>query len=145
MIDQIEEEEDEKAADRLLFCYLTLVVKLIKECSFLELHKPTDLLNSIWSMNTQINQVSVNYEAEMHHVLSLSLSGHTDSHLRYPHCWVWLTASQIFGLLFAVRKPEELLALWSSQENTSKTTQPVATAFLIDNLSPKARARRTDT
>lgn len=77
---------------------------------------------------------------------SLSLSpGHTDSHLRYPHCWVWLTASQIFGLLFATRKPEELLALWSSPENMSKTTQPVATAFLIENLSPKARALRTDT
>ncbi|XP_043092950.1 small subunit processome component 20 homolog [Puntigrus tetrazona] len=111
--EDIEEEEDEKAADRLLFCYLTLVIKLIKECRFLELHKPTDLLSSIWS--------------------------HVDSHLRYPHCWVWLTASQIFGLLFAAHKPEELLALCSSQENTSKTTQPVATAFLIENLSQKVR------
>lgn len=52
MIDQIEEEEDEKAADRLLFCYLTLIVKLIKDCSFLELHKPADLLNNIWGMKT---------------------------------------------------------------------------------------------
>lgn len=52
MIDQIEEEEDEKAADRLLFGYLTLIVKLIKDCSFLELYKPADMLNSIWGMNT---------------------------------------------------------------------------------------------
>lgn len=82
----------------------------------------------------------------MHHVLSLSLSpGHIYSHLRYPHCWVWLTASQILGLLFAAHKPEELLALWSSQENMSKATQPVASAFLTENLSQKARAPRTCT
>ncbi|XP_050963565.1 small subunit processome component 20 homolog [Labeo rohita] len=111
--EDIEEEEEEKAADRLLFCYLTLIVKLIKDCSFLELHTPADLLNSIWS--------------------------HIDSHLRYPHCWVWLTASQIFGLLFAAHKPEELLALWRSKENKSKSKQPVATAFLIDNLYQKMR------
>ncbi|KAK2893002.1 hypothetical protein Q8A67_012990 [Cirrhinus molitorella] len=111
--EDIEEEEDEKAADRLLFCYLTLIIKLIKDCSFLELHKPADLLNSIWS--------------------------HIDSHLRYPHCWVWLTASQIFGLLFAAYKPEELLALQRSQEKTSKTQQPVAIAFLTDKLYPKMR------
>lgn len=60
MIDQIEEEEDEKAADRLLFCYLTLIIKLIKDCGFLELHKPADLLNNIWSMNTYMEKVSVN-------------------------------------------------------------------------------------
>ncbi|XP_026065231.1 small subunit processome component 20 homolog isoform X1 [Carassius auratus] len=111
--EDIEEEEDEKAADRLLFCYLTLIVKLIKDCGFLELHKPADLLSNIWS--------------------------HIDSHLRYPHCWVWLTASQILGLLFAAHKPEELLALWSSQESTSKTTQPVASASLTENLSQKMR------
>ncbi|XDV24664.1 hypothetical protein PO909_028779 [Leuciscus waleckii] len=109
--EDIEEEEDEKAADRLLFGYLTLIVKLIKDCSFLELHKPADLLNSIW--------------------------GHIDSHLRYPHSWVWLTASQIFGLLFAAHKPEDLLALWSSQEN--KTIHPVATVFITDNLYHKMR------
>ncbi|KAL0196359.1 hypothetical protein M9458_009931, partial [Cirrhinus mrigala] len=116
---RIEEEEEEKAADRLLFCYLTLIVKLIKDCGFLELHTPADLLNSIWSQ--------------------------IDSHLRYPHCWVWLTASQIFGLLFAAHKPEELLALWRSKENKSKSKQPVATAFLIDNLYQKAREQRTCT
>ncbi|XP_073694690.1 small subunit processome component 20 homolog [Garra rufa] len=111
--EDIEEEEDEKAADRLLFCYLTLIVKLIKECRFLELHKPADLLNSIWS--------------------------HIESHLRYPHFWVWVTASQIFGLLFAAHKPEELLASCRSQEKTSKTKQPVASAFLMDNLYQKMR------
>ncbi|XP_056312047.1 small subunit processome component 20 homolog [Danio aesculapii] len=111
--EDIEEEEDEKAADRLLFCYLTFIVKLIKDCGFLELKKPADQLNQIW--------------------------GHIDSHLRYPHSWVWLTASQIFGLLFAAHKPEDLLALWGSQENTNKSTLPVATAFLTDNLYKKMR------
>ncbi|XP_051974584.1 small subunit processome component 20 homolog [Xyrauchen texanus] len=111
--EEIEEEEDEKAADRLLFCYLTLIVKLIKDCRFLELQKPKDLLNNIW--------------------------GHIDSHLRYPHSWVWLTASQIFGLLFAAHKPEDLVTLWNSQENTHKTTQPVATGFLSKNLDKKMR------
>ncbi|XP_048012718.1 small subunit processome component 20 homolog isoform X1 [Megalobrama amblycephala] len=109
--EDIEEEEDEKAADRLLFCYLTLIVKLIKECSFLELHKPADLLNNIW--------------------------GHIYSHLRYPHSWVWLTASQIFGLLFAAHKPEDLLALRSSQGKN--TTHPIATVFLTDDLYQKMR------
>ncbi|XP_051544163.1 small subunit processome component 20 homolog [Myxocyprinus asiaticus] len=111
--EDIEEEEDEKAADRLLFCYLTLIVKLVKDCRFLELQKPKDLLNNIW--------------------------GHIDSHLRYPHSWVWLTASQIFGLLFSAHKPEDLVTLWNSQENTQKTTQRVATDFLSQNLDKKMR------
>lgn len=111
--EDIEEEEDEKAADRLLFGYLTLVVKLIKDCSFLELHKPADLLENIW--------------------------GHIDSHLRYPHSWVWLTASQIFGLLFAAHKPEDLLTLWRSQDHIKKPKQPVAVVFLSSNLDKKMR------
>ncbi|KAI7792184.1 putative small subunit processome component 20-like protein [Triplophysa rosa] len=111
--EDIEEEEDEKAADRLLFCYLTLIVKLIKDCGFLELPKPADLLENTW--------------------------GHIDSHLRYPHSWVWLTASQIFGLLFAAHKPEDLVTLWSSQDTTQKNTQPVASVFLFNNLDQKMR------
>lgn len=69
-------------------------------------------------------------------------SGHIDSHLRYPHSWVWLTASQIFGLLFAAHKPEDLVTLWNSQETTQKHTQPVASVFLFNNLDKKARTSR---
>ncbi|XP_066524697.1 small subunit processome component 20 homolog [Hoplias malabaricus] len=111
--DDIDEEEDEKAADRLLFCYLTLITKLIKDCGFLEICKPPDTLSSIW--------------------------GHIEAHLRYPHSWVWLTASQIFGLLFAAQKPEELLSLWQSEKNAHKTDQAVACSFLSNNLDKKMR------
>uniref|UniRef100_A0A4W4DWA7 UTP20 small subunit processome component n=1 Tax=Electrophorus electricus TaxID=8005 RepID=A0A4W4DWA7_ELEEL len=111
--EDIEEEDDEKAADKLLFCFLTLIIKLIKDCGFLELHKPADTLQSIWD--------------------------HIDAHLRYPHSWVWLTASQIFGLLFAEQKVEELVSVWQSQGNACKTSQSVATSFLSTNLDKKMR------
>uniref|UniRef100_A0AAR2LTR1 UTP20 small subunit processome component n=1 Tax=Pygocentrus nattereri TaxID=42514 RepID=A0AAR2LTR1_PYGNA len=111
--EEIEEEEDEKAADRLLFYYLTLITKLIKDCDFLELHKPTDTLFNIWR--------------------------HIEAHLYYPHSWVWLTASQVFGLLFAAHKPEELLSLWQSIEKAPKTSQSVASSFLATNLDQKMR------
>ncbi|KAL6459983.1 hypothetical protein MHYP_G00317420 [Metynnis hypsauchen] len=111
--EDIDEEDDEKAADRLLFCYLTLITKLIKDCGFLELHKPADTLSNIWR--------------------------HIEAHLHYPHSWVWLTASQVFGLLFAAHKPEELLSLWHSIEKAHKTGQPVASSFLATNLDKKMR------
>ncbi|XP_060759153.1 small subunit processome component 20 homolog [Neoarius graeffei] len=111
--EDIEEEENEKAADRLLFSYLTLITKLIKHCGFLELHKPADTVSSIW--------------------------GHIEAHLRYPHSWVWRTASQIFGLLFAAQKPEKLLSLWRSERNAPQNTPPVASSFLSTSLDKKMR------
>ncbi|KAM9772369.1 small subunit processome component 20 homolog [Syngnathus typhle] len=110
--DDIEEEEDERAADRLLFTYLTLVTKLIQHCGFLDLTKPRDTLVQIW--------------------------GHVEAHLRYPHCWVWLTASQVFGQLFAARQAEELAAAW--KEKKGGQSQPkVATAFITSNLDKRMR------
>ncbi|MBN3321955.1 UTP20 protein, partial [Atractosteus spatula] len=113
--ENIEEEADEKAADRLLFSLLTLVTKLMKECNFLQLSKPQETLRKIWS--------------------------HIDSHLWYPHSWVWLTASQIFGLLFAAHDPEDLVSQWNNRnaEGNGKTSEPVATTFLLDNLDKKMR------
>ncbi|KAK6314917.1 hypothetical protein J4Q44_G00144460, partial [Coregonus suidteri] len=116
--EDIEEEQDEKAADRLLFSYLTLVTKLTKDCSLLELSKPQDTLTNIL--------------------------GHVETHLRYPHCWVWLTASQLFGQLFAAHRPDQLVARWR-EETTEKgsanntTPEPVATTFLTTNLDKKMR------
>lgn len=109
--EDIEEEQDEKAADRLLFCYLTLITKLIKDCEFLQLTKPKDTLSSIWA--------------------------HLDAHLRHPHSWVWLTAAQLFGQLFAAHTPEQLLELWENDSNSPAT--PVATTHLYINLDKKMR------
>ncbi|KAJ8261989.1 hypothetical protein GJAV_G00160840 [Gymnothorax javanicus] len=111
--EDIEEEAEEKAADRLLFSFLTLISKLIQECGFLELSKPVDILTEIWN--------------------------HTNAHLRHPHSWVWLTASQVFGLMFAGHKPEELVAQWRGQQSDTSAKVPVATKYLIANLDKKMR------
>ncbi|XP_076008545.1 small subunit processome component 20 homolog [Genypterus blacodes] len=110
--EDIEEEEDEKGADRLLFSSLTLITKLTKHCGLLELCKPQDTLSNIW--------------------------GHIEAHLRYPHCWVWLTASQLFGQLFAAHQPEQLVAIWKGEEGNA-SSQTVATAFVTNNLDKKMR------
>ncbi|CAK6949748.1 small subunit processome component 20 homolog [Scomber scombrus] len=110
--EDIEEEQDEKEADRLLFSYLTLITKLSKHCGLLELSKPSDTLCRIW--------------------------GHIEAHLRYPHCWVWLTASQLFGQLFAAQQAEQLVAMWSEEEG-SNSPQQASTAFIIKGLDKKIR------
>ncbi|KAL4612676.1 hypothetical protein GN956_G22842 [Arapaima gigas] len=111
--EDIEEEADEKAADRLLFSFLVLISKLIKDCNFLQLPGPKETLNRIWS--------------------------HIRDHLMYPHFWVWLTASQVFGQLFAAHAPEELVVQWTGQQEGTVTTEPVATTFLVTTLDQMMR------
>ncbi|XP_036373482.1 small subunit processome component 20 homolog [Megalops cyprinoides] len=111
--EDIEEEADEKAADRLLFSFLTLITKLIKDCNFLQLTKPQEMLTNIWN--------------------------HIHAHLRYPHSWVWLTASQLFGQLFASHKPEELVARWRGEGDVPTEAEPVATTFLVTDLDKRMR------
>ncbi|KAJ0012510.1 hypothetical protein NQD34_016844 [Periophthalmus magnuspinnatus] len=109
--EDIEEEQEERGADRLLFTYLTLITKLCKHCGFLELTKYHKKLIKIWS--------------------------HTEAHLRHPHSWVWLTASQLFGQLFAAQQPDQLLSLWREEEET--TNQPAAKVFITSALDKKMR------
>ncbi|XP_069012709.1 small subunit processome component 20 homolog [Embiotoca jacksoni] len=109
--EDIEEEQEERGADRLLFSYLTLITKLSKHCGLLELSKPHDTLRHIW--------------------------GHIEAHLRYPHCWVWLTASQLFGQLFAAQQAEELVARWRGEGDASPPS--AATDFITSNLDRKMR------
>ncbi|XP_077399499.1 small subunit processome component 20 homolog [Vanacampus margaritifer] len=110
--EDMKEEEVERAADRLLFTYLTLITKLIKHCGLLELTKPPETLASIW--------------------------GHIEAHLRYPHCWVWLTASQLFGQLFAAHQAEELVAAWRAEGEVESQPQ-VAAAFITNKLDKKMK------
>ncbi|XP_075065353.1 small subunit processome component 20 homolog [Mixophyes fleayi] len=112
--EDLKEESEEKAADRLLFSLLTLITKLIKECNVMELPKYRESMNKI--------------------------CGYVQSHLWYPHSWVWLTSSQIFGQLFSLQKPEELVSKWMAREAKQKKTQPESSAlFLTDHLDAKMK------
>ena len=70
---------------------------------------------------------------------TLRPSGHVHSHLRYPHSWVWLTAAQIFGLLFASCQPEELIRKWHVKKTKKKVSESVAIRFLTSDLEQKVR------
>lgn len=67
-------------------------------------------------------------------------TGHIEAHLRYPHCWVWLTASQLFGQLFAAQPAEQLVSIWRG-EGGDASSRSTATTFITSNLDKKVRAR----
>lgn len=71
---------------------------------------------------------------------SLLPAGHIEAHLRYPHCWVWLTASQLFGQLFAANEAEKLVAVWRG-EGGEAAAQASATTFITSKLDKKVRLR----
>ena len=77
----------------MLYNMLNSLTKILRDCSqVIRDEKWRDNMNVIWE--------------------------HIQSHLSYPHVWVQLAASQLFGLLFAAWQPEHLVTMEteSSQE-----------------------------
>ncbi|XP_048404834.1 small subunit processome component 20 homolog [Stegostoma tigrinum] len=112
----IQEEEEEKATDRLLFSLLTLTVKLVKNCNLTQLLKPRAVLTSLW--------------------------GHIQAHLWHPHSWVWLTSAQLFGMLFASYQPEQLVAKWNTGKAPTvakNSLETPAAQFLLKELDRKTK------
>ncbi|XP_078077201.1 small subunit processome component 20 homolog [Mustelus asterias] len=108
----IQEEAEEKATDRLLFSLLTLIVKLVRVCNLIQMLKPDTVLTAIW--------------------------GHIQALLRHPHSWVWLTSAQLFGMLFASHQPEELVSKWKTSKAKHSLETP-AVRFLLRDLDVKVR------
>ncbi len=131
-----------------MFSFLTLITKLSKHCGLLELSKPHDTLRQIWGKGlTHTSSLSLTHThafRTLTHSFSFSRApaGHIEAHLRYPHCWVWLTASQLFGQLFAAHQAEQLVAVWRG-EGGDASPQSAATAFITSGLDKKARPRTT--
>ena len=65
--------------------------------------------------------------------LFFSHKGSVEKLLVYPHAWVRLVSSQLFGLLFGVWNPQDLLSV----ELQSNKKQP--TEYLQINLNEKVK------
>lgn len=82
------------------------------------------------------------HSSHTHFLPQCAPAGHIETHLRYPHCWVWLTASQLFGQLFAAHQAEQLVAVWRG-EGGDASPQSAATAFITNGLDKKVRPRKS--
>lgn len=71
-----------------------------------------------------------------------TFAGHIEAHLRYPHCWVWLTASQLFGQLFAAHQAEQLVSVWRGEDGDA-SSRPIVTSFITNNLDKKVKPGST--
>lgn len=66
------EEQEEKGADRLLFSFLTLITKLGKHCSMLELAKPHEMLCKIWGKKKSHTHTPANDNVNTLRLLALT-------------------------------------------------------------------------
>ena len=96
------------------------LTKILQECSVLEEKGKAKMTADAWGESLILIIIFIVVSTGMLWLQNLPLFFLDSilSHLTFPHTWVRLMASRLFGLLFSQHSPEDLIQL--SKENSTE-------------------------